>query len=245
MEEIAARVQEILEKTARGGDFPTPDTAQIPSLIDQTLLKPEATPARVEAFCEEAVQHRFAAVCVNPVHIGLVSQLLRGSSVKPCTVVGFPLGAVGSEIKARETEAALAHGAEELDMVIDIGALKAGELNRVAMDIRSVTAPAAKTGAMVKVIIETALLTDREKVTACLVAREAGAGMVKTSTGFAKGGAVARDVTLMRSAVGPDMGVKAAGGIRTLDDVLRMIRAGATRIGTSSGVRISKQGRNL
>jgi len=209
----------------------------IAKYIDHTLLKPDASINEVLKLCEEARTYRFASVCVNPCHIKTAADALFGSSVKTCTVVGFPLGALTPEMKAAETRAVIALGAEETDMVVNIGALKSGDWALVKDDIEAVVNAAAGR-ACVKVIIETCLLTDAEKVKACAIARDAGADFVKTSTGFSKGGATAADVRLMRQAVGPDMGVKASGGIRSFEDAVAMLEAGATRLGTSSGVKI-------
>ncbi len=211
---------------------------QIAACIDHTLLKPEATPAQVEKVCAEARTHHFASVCVNPTHIKLVAKLLRKSGVAPCTVVGFPLGANAPEVKAYEAEIALAQGATEIDMVINVGALKFGDDRLVARDIRGVAVTVHAAGKLLKVIIETALLTDDEKRRACLIAKRAGADFVKTSTGFSTAGATVADVRLMRETVGPKLGVKAAGGIRSLADAEAMLDAGATRLGTSAGVAI-------
>lgn len=211
---------------------------QIAACIDHTLLKPEATPAQVEKICAEALTYHFASVCVNPTHIKLVAKLLRKSGVAPCTVAGFPLGANAPEAKAYEAEIALAHGATEIDMVINIGALKAGDDRLVARDIRGVAVTVHAAGKLLKVILETALLTDDEKRRACLIAKRAGADFVKTSTGFSTAGATVADVRLMRETVGPKLGVKAAGGIRSLADAEAMLDAGATRLGTSAGVAI-------
>jgi deoxyribose-phosphate aldolase len=202
------------------------------------LLKPDATPDQIAQLCFEARKYDFASVCVNPTWVRLCSQLLHGSPVKVCTVIGFPLGASAPEVKAFETRNAVEQGAGEIDMVINIGALKARDLELVARDIRGVVAAAHQRGSIVKVIIEAALLSDEEKTIACLLAKEAGADFVKTSTGFASGGATVHDVALMRRVVGPEMGVKAAGGVRTFADAESMIKAGATRIGASAGVKI-------
>jgi len=207
-------------------------------MIDHTLLKPDATEAQVAILCEEAREHHFASVCVNPAYVGFCAGELAGSDAVVCTVIGFPLGANRTAVKAFETRIALDDGAAEVDMVINVGALKAGKLALVREDIRAVVEIAHAGNALVKVIIETALLTDEEKVTACQLAREAGADFVKTSTGFASGGATAADVALMRETVGPAMGVKASGGVRTYEDALQMIAVGATRIGASAGVHI-------
>jgi len=207
-------------------------------MIDHTLLKPDATHAMVEQLCAEARKYHFASVCVNPTHVKLSAELLRGSDVKVCTVIGFPLGANTSEVKACEARNALENGASEIDMVIAIGALKAGNTELVGADIRAVVEAGHAGKALVKVIIETALLTDEEKVTACLLAKEAGADFVKTSTGFSGGGANVHDIALMRKTVGPDMGVKASGGVRTHEDAVALVEAGATRIGASAGIKI-------
>jgi len=219
----------------------TPDAlsaAGLAALIDHTLLKPEATEAQIIQLCDEARQYGFAAVCVNPTHVRLCANKLAGSQVHVCTVVGFPLGATLPQVKTYETQRVLDEGAIEIDMVINIGALKDKNHGLVLHDIGSVVRTAHAAGALVKVIIEAALLTDEEKVTACQLAQNAGADYVKTSTGFGPGGATVHDVALMRQTVGPVMGVKAAGGIRTLADAQKMIAAGATRIGASASVKI-------
>jgi deoxyribose-phosphate aldolase len=206
--------------------------------IDHTLLKPDATPDQIAQLCFEARKYEFASVCVNPTHVKLCTDLLRGSPVKVCTVIGFPLGASSPKVKAFETETALREGATEIDMVINIGALKAKDHELVAKDIDGVVRMSHAAGALVKVIIETALLTEEEKVTACLLAKEAGADFVKTSTGFSGGGATSEDIALIRRVVGPEMGIKASGGVKTYEDAKRMVEAGATRIGASAGVKI-------
>ena len=206
------------------------------SYIDHTLLKADATEAQITRLCAEAREHRFASVCVNPRWVALCAQLLAGSGVRVCTVIGFPLGASSSAIKAAETRQAVADGADELDMVISVGDLKAGNYEFVRTDIRGVVKAAE--GRTVKVIIEACLLTDEEKSLACKLAMAAGADFVKTSTGFSTGGATVADVKLMRAAVGPNFGVKAAGGIRTRQDALAMIEAGANRLGASAGIAI-------
>jgi deoxyribose-phosphate aldolase len=211
-------------------------------IIDHTLLKPDATPEKVAQLCFEARKYHFASVCVNPTHVKLCAELLRGSDVKVCTVIGFPLGASETQVKVYEAQTAIEHGATEIDMVINIGALKAGDNAVVARDILSVVEVGHGRGALVKVIIETALLTDEEKVVACLLAKEAGADFVKTSTGFSGGGATVHDVELMRKTVGPYIGVKASGGIQTTQDAENMVRAGATRIGASAGIKIVRGG---
>ena len=215
-----------------------PHDMTLAGMIDHTLLKPDATPDQIAQLCFEARKHGFASVCVNPGWVPLCAQLLQGSPVKVCTVIGFPLGATAPEVKAFETQNAIDHGATEIDMVLNIGALKARDLDLVARDIRGVVQTAHARGPIVKVILETALLTDEEKTIACLIAKEAGADFVKTSTGFSGGGATVQDIALMRRVVGPEMGVKASGGVRTFEDAESMIKAGATRIGASAGVKI-------
>jgi deoxyribose-phosphate aldolase len=215
-----------------------PHNLDLAGLIDHTLLKPDATPDQIAQLCFEARKYNFASVCINPAWVPLCAQLLQGSPVKVCTVIGFPLGASAPEVKAFETKNAIDQGATEIDMVINIGALKARELELVAKDIRGVVTTAHARGPIVKVILETVLLTDEEKTIGCLIAKEAGADFVKTSTGFAGGGATVHDVALMRRVVGPEMGVKASGGVRTYEDAENMVKAGATRIGASAGVKI-------
>lgn len=204
--------------------------------IDHTLLKPDASQEQIETLIEEAKKYDFASVCVNPTWVSFAAKALKTTDVKVCTVIGFPLGANTPELKAFETSDAIQNGANEVDMVINIGALKSRNFDLVERDIRAVV-EAAK-GTLVKVIIETCLLTDDEKVKACQIAQKAGADFVKTSTGFSTGGATVADVALMRKTVGPDMGVKASGGARSYEDALAFIEAGATRIGASSGVAI-------
>lgn len=215
-----------------------PGNMDLAKTIDHTLLKPDATQDQIAQLCFEARKYGFASVCVNPAWVELCAKLLEGSAVKVCSVIGFPLGATPPEVKAFETQNALDHGASEIDMVINIGALKARDLELVARDIRGVVRAAHARGALVKVIIEAVLLTDEEKTIACLLSKEAEADFVKTSTGFASGGATVHDVALMRKTVGPEMGVKAAGGVRTFEDAENMLKAGATRIGASAGVKI-------
>jgi deoxyribose-phosphate aldolase len=210
----------------------------IAAMIDHTILRPDATREDVIRVCGEARKYKFATVCVNPYWVPLVSDRLSGSPVKVCTVVGFPLGANPTEIKQAETETAVRCGAQEIDMVINVGALKGGDHEAVKLDIQAVVDEAHRGGATVKVIIEAALLNDNEKAIACTLSKLAGAEYVKTSTGFAASGATAHDVALMRTVVGPRMGVKASGGIRTLDDLNKMASAGATRIGASASVKI-------
>jgi len=205
--------------------------------IDHTLLKPEAGESDIIKLCREALEYKFASVCVNASNVKLADSFLHGTDVKVCTVVGFPLGATTKEAKAFEAAQAIENGASEVDMVINIGALKSGKPDMVEEDIRAV-ADVCKGKALLKVIIETCLLTDAEKTTACELSKKAGANFVKTSTGFSTGGATAEDITLMRRIVGPEMGVKASGGIRNLETALRMIEAGATRIGASASISI-------
>ncbi|MBQ6123622.1 MAG: deoxyribose-phosphate aldolase [Clostridia bacterium] len=212
------------------------DGKQLAKYIDHTILKPDATAAQVKKLCDEAKQYGFASVCVNPSRIALAATELAGTDVTPCCVVGFPLGAIPSESKAAEAAVAVKNGAREIDMVIDIGRAKDGDWDYVQADIEAVKAACGS--AKLKVIIETCLLTDDEKVKACLAAKRANADFVKTSTGFSKAGAVAADVKLMRETVGPDMGVKASGGIHNRAEAEAMIAAGASRIGASSGIAI-------
>ncbi|MGD6898962.1 deoxyribose-phosphate aldolase [Bacillus infantis] len=209
----------------------------VAKMIDHTLLKADATKEQIEVLCSEAKEYSFASVCVNPAWVSYASELLEGSGVDVCTVIGFPLGASTSEVKAFETKNAIENGATEVDMVINIGALKSGSSDLVESDIRAVV-EAAKGKALTKVIIETSLLTEDEKVLACELAVKAGTDFVKTSTGFSTGGATIEDIRLMRKTVGPEIGVKASGGVRSTEDAQQMIEAGATRIGASSGVAI-------
>jgi len=213
----------------------------IAALIDHTLLKPEASQEQIAQLCFEASKYGFATVCVNPANVKLCAQLLKGTPVKVCTVVGFPLGATPPEVKAYETQQAIDDGATEVDMVINIGALKSKDYALVERDIATVARTAHAGGALLKVIIEAALLQDDEKVIACQLAKAAGADYVKTSTGFGPGGATVHDVALMRGAVGPAIGVKAAGGIRSYEEARDMVAAGATRIGASAGIKILQQ----
>lgn len=212
-------------------------SSQIAKMIDHTLLKADATKEQVKTLCEEAKEYSFASVCVNPTWVQYASKLLAGTEVKVCTVIGFPLGATTSATKAFETANAIENGATEVDMVINIGALKDKNFDLVKEDIKAVV-DAAKGKALTKVIIETSLLTDEEKEKACVLAVEAGTDFVKTSTGFSTGGATVEDIALMRKTVGPEIGVKASGGVRSSEDTEKMIEAGATRIGASSGVAI-------
>ncbi|MEZ4766804.1 MAG: deoxyribose-phosphate aldolase [Caldilineales bacterium] len=218
-----------------------PVAADLARMIDHTLLKPDGTEEQIRQLCAEARANHFATVCVNPAWVGLCASLLRGSDVKVCTVVGFPLGATMPEVKAFETERAIANGASEIDMVQNIGALKSHDYRLVMQDVAAVVQAAHARQASVKVIIEAVLLTDEEKVESCAIAQAAGADYVKTSTGFASGGATAADVALMRAVVGPGIGVKAAGGIRSAEDARAMIAAGATRLGASAGIKIVRE----
>jgi deoxyribose-phosphate aldolase len=206
--------------------------------IDHTLLKPTATEEQIRELCAEALEHRFASVCVQPCWVTLCAQLLENSGVKVCTVVGFPLGVTLTDVKAFEAQRCIALGATEVDMVINLGALKSRQFELVQDDIAAVVNAAHALGAIVKVIIETGYLTEEEKITACRLAKAAGADYVKTSTGFGAGGATVEDIALMRSVVGPEMGVKASGGVKTAAEARAMIAAGATRIGSSAGVKI-------
>jgi deoxyribose-phosphate aldolase len=216
---------------------------EVAAMIDHTLLKPDATKAEIEELCREASDYGFASVCVNPTWVATCARRLTGSAVAVCSVVGFPLGATTPDTKQYETRRAIFDGAREIDMVINVGALKSGDLHLVEQDIRAVTSACRDSHVLSKVIIETALLTEDEKVAACTLAKAAAADFVKTSTGFGPGGATAADVALMRRVVGEDMGVKASGGVRTLEGVKAMVAAGATRIGASAGVRIVRESR--
>jgi len=216
-------------------------TGGVATMIDHTLLKPDASRGEIEKLCREAAEFHFATVCVNPVWVAAAAKLLRGSGVGVCSVVGFPLGAMTADVKNYETRRAIFDGATEIDMVINIGALKSGDLRTVERDIEAVVDPCRQAGVVSKVIIEAALLTDEEKITACTLSKAAGADFVKTSTGFASGGATAGDVALMRRVVGADMGVKAAGGVRDLEGLKAMVAAGASRVGASAGVKIVQE----
>lgn len=229
----AERIGIVLGETATAHDWA--------SLIDHTLLKPEASEADIRKLCEEAAEFGFASVCVNPGWVKRACEFLRGSGVPVCTVIGFPLGATLPDVKAYEARRAIFNGAREVDMVINIGALKSGDDCAVEDDIRAVADAAHENHVLCKVIIETALLTDEEKVRACLAAKNAGADFVKTSTGFSKGGATVHDISLMRRTVGTALGVKASGGVKGIDDARAMFEAGATRIGASVGVKIAQE----
>ena len=215
----------------------------VAGLIDHTLLKPDATRADIEKLCREAAEFHFATVCVNPAWVALSAACLRGTGVGVCSVVGFPLGATTADVKQYETRRAIYDGAAEIDMVINIGALKSGDLRTLERDIEAVADACRQCGIVSKVIIEAALLTDEEKVTACTLSKAAGADFVKTSTGFGPGGATAADVALMRRVVGAGMGVKAAGGVRDLEGLKAMVAAGASRVGASAGVKIVQESR--
>ena len=217
--------------------------SDVAGMIDHTLLKPDASRQEIETLCREAAEYHFASVCVNPTWVATCAERLRGTTVVVCSVVGFPLGASTADTKQYETRRAIFDGAREIDMVINVGALKSGDLRVVERDIEAVTGPCREGGAISKVIIEAALLTDDEKVAACTLAKAAGADYVKTSTGFGPGGATAADVALMRRVVGEEMGVKAAGGVRDLEGLKARVAAGATRIGASAGVKIVQQSR--
>lgn len=233
----ASRIGVVLGETATAHDWA--------SLIDHTLLKPEASEADIKKLCDEAAEFGFASVCVNPGWVKKAVEFLRGSGVPVCTVIGFPLGATLPDVKAYEARRAIFNGAREVDMVINIGALKSGDDCAVEEDIRSVVQAAHENSVLCKVIIETALLTDEEKVRACLAAKNAGADFVKTSTGFSKGGATVHDIALMRRTVGSALGVKASGGVKGIDDARAMFEAGATRIGASVGVKIAREAGGL
>ncbi|HVN30663.1 MAG TPA: deoxyribose-phosphate aldolase [Thermoanaerobaculaceae bacterium] len=247
IERITDRVKQLLAAPAGGAPLPPVIPAeQLAQLIDHTMLRPDATSADIQKLCEEARQFGFFSVCVNPSYVAEAKTLLRGTPVKVCAVVGFPLGAQPPEIKALESRRAIREGAQEIDMVINIGALRGGDDALVWKDIRGVVEICKEGRAVSKVILETALLTDEEKVRGCEAAMKAGADFVKTSTGFSKAGATVEDVTLMSRTVAPrKLGVKAAGGIRTYADVVRMIQAGATRVGCSNSVKIMEEARAL
>jgi len=219
--------------------------SEIARLIDHTLLKPEATREDIQRLCEEALAYGFASVCVNPWNVPQAAELLQGSVVRVCTVIGFPLGATFPTVKAFETTEAIKAGAQEIDMVINVGALKSGQEAIVEADIRGVVEASHHGGAICKVILEIALLTKEEKVRGSLAAKKAGADFVKTSTGFGPGGATVEDVWLIRETVGSGTGIKAAGGVRTLQDLLKMVEAGATRVGASAGVKIIQELRGV
>ena len=237
------RLQGVIDAGAARLGFQAAGTvpAGVAGLIDHTLLRPDAAAADFEQLCREAADHRFATVCVNPYWVAFCAARLRGTPVGVCSVVGFPLGATSADVKRLETERVIADGAREVDMVINIGALKSADLRTVERDIEAVIDPCRNCGVISKVIIEAAYLTDEEKVTACTLAKAAGADFVKTSTGFGPSGATVADVALMRRVVGGEMGVKAAGGVRDLAGLNAMVAAGATRVGASAGVKIVQQ----
>ncbi|MGB7220338.1 MAG: deoxyribose-phosphate aldolase [Vicinamibacterales bacterium] len=240
VKELASTTAKSSERQAARGAL-----ADIASMIDHTLLRPDATRQDIEELCREAIECGFATVCVNPTWVAVAARALAGKGVGVCAVVAFPFGATTSDAKAYETRRAIFDGAGEIDMVINVGALKAGELRYVERDIEAVVAPCRERGVVSKVIIEAALLTDAEKIAACTLAKAAGADFVKTSTGFGPGGATVADVALMRRVVGSEMGVKAAGGVHNLADLKAMIAAGATRVGASAGVKIIGEVRRL
>ena len=229
----ASRIGIVLGETATARDWA--------SLIDHTLLKPEASADDIKKLCDEAAEFGFASVCVNPAWVKKASEFLKGSDVPVCTVIGFPLGATLPDVKAFETRRAIFNGAKEVDMVINVGALKSGDDCALEDDIKAVAEAAHENNVLCKVIIETALLTNEEIVRACLASKNAGADFVKTSTGFSKGGATVEDVNLMRRTVGQNLGVKASGGVKGIDDARAMFEAGATRIGASVGVKIAQE----
>lgn len=246
IEKCARKTQRVIEAGAdriSAGPQVRQVDAEVAALIDHTLLKPDASRADIKKLCEEAVKFGFASVCVNPWNVAQAAELVRGSRVKVCTVVGFPLGATLPQVKIYEAEQAIKLGAQEVDMVQNVGALKSGLDEQVEQDIRGVAEAAHRGGAICKVILETSLLTNDEKMRASKAAKNAGADFVKTSTGFSTSGATAEDVALMRAAVGSQLGIKASGGIRSLEDVKKMVSAGATRIGASASVKIVEQAR--
>lgn len=245
-EKCARKTRKVVEAGAdriSAGESVGPIEADIARLIDHTLLKPEASRDDIRKLCGEALKYGFASVCVNPWYVSVAAEMLRGSEVRVCTVVGFPLGATLPQVKVFETEETIKLGAQEIDMVINIGALKSKQDEAVEADIRGVVEASHRGDAICKVILETALLTTDEKVRGSIAAKNAGADFVKTSTGFSTGGATAEDVRLMRAAVGRDIGIKAAGGVRSLEDLKKMVEAGATRIGASASIKILEQAR--
>jgi deoxyribose-phosphate aldolase len=248
VEKCAKKTRRVIDAGAdriSAGAGVTEVAADIAHLIDHTLLKPEASRSDVTKLCKEALRFGFASVCVNPCYVPLAADLLHGSDVKVCTVAGFPLGATLPQVKIYETEQVLKLGAQEVDMVINVGALKSGQDELVALDIQGVVTACHRGRAICKVIIEAALLTADEKVRACQASKRAGADFVKTSTGFGPGGATAEDVALMRAVVGSDMGIKAAGGIRSLEELKKLVSAGATRIGASASIRIVEEAQGI
>ena len=229
----AARITTGVGVDAAGGVEP-----DLAGMIDHTLLKPDATATEVEKLCSEAKKYNFASVCINPSYVALCAKLVKGTEVKVCTVIGFPLGATSTASKAFETEQAIRDGAQEVDMVMNVGMLKSGEYEYVENDIFAVVSTAKRYRMLTKVILETGFLSDEEKIKACVLAKRAGADFVKTSTGFGKGGATVGDIALMRRVVGSAMGVKASGGVRSREDALAMVASGADRIGASASVKI-------
>ena len=244
VEQIQSKIEAVLS-VAEAAPAPLDrlEAGALARMIDHTLLKPEATEEQIRALCRQALEVHFAAVCVNPSYVAVSWELLQASDVAVATVAGFPLGATLPEVKAYEAQRVIAAGATEVDMVLNVGALKSRAYERVLQDVSSVAQACHARKAVLKVIIEAALLTDEEKVAACVLSQRAGADYVKTSTGFGPGGAKVRDVALMRRTVGPTMGIKAAGGIRTYADALAMVGAGATRIGASAGIQIVQEAR--
>jgi deoxyribose-phosphate aldolase len=243
-ERCARKTRKVVEAGAArisAGAAVGPIESDIASLIDHTLLKPDASRADIQKICQEALKYCFASVCVNPWNVSQAAEILRGSAVRVCTVVGFPLGATLPQVKVFETEEAIKLGAQEIDMVINVGALKSRQDDAVEADIRGVVEASHRGGAICKVILETSLLSTEEKVRGSLASKNAGADFVKTSTGFGPGGATAEDVRLMRAVVGGEIGVKAAGGVRSFEDVQKMVEAGATRIGASASIKILEQ----
>ena len=237
IKEVTLEVMSQRDVEMHPGPYTENTSKPLASYIDHTLLKPDATIEDVRKVCDEAKEHEFYSVCVNPSYIKFVAAQLAGTDVKPCCVVAFPFGTQPTVTKASETRTAVSHGAKEIDMVINVGAIKSKDWQLVKRDVDAVV-QAAKGKAIVKVILETCLLTNEEKVKACTICKLAGADYVKTSTGFSGGGATVEDVALMRATVGPNIGVKASGGIRTYEDAVAMINAGASRLGASAGVKI-------
>ncbi len=237
-QDLMSSVDPVLIRASEAAACEIDPAMSIASTIDQTLLRADTVRAEVESLCREALEHRFATVCLNPVWVELAASILKGSGVQVGTVAGFPLGADPPRMKAAEAVSGIEAGASEIDMVINVGALKDGDHDRVLEDVHAVVDVCLDRGGLLKVILETVLLTDREKALGSLLCLEAGADFVKTSTGFAGGGATEKDVAILRAAVGEEMGVKASGGVRTREQAMAMLRAGATRIGTSTGVEI-------
>ena len=241
MNEILALAAEYEHKLPEAKSTEYQLDATFAKFIDHTILKPEATPAQIDTLCADARTYGFASVCINPIYVPQAFELLEGSEVDVCTVIGFPLGADSGKVKAMEAKSAIAEGAIEIDMVQSVGMLKGEAYQTVLDDVRGVADVCHANGAILKVIFENCLLTEKEKILSCLISKAAGADYVKTSTGFNKGGATVEDVRLMRAVVGPELGVKAAGGVRTLADAKAMLAVGATRMGASAGVKIMKE----